>query len=435
MYRLLIVDDEPLVQIGLKSLLAQGYQGQIALSGTASNGKQALEIIEKEHPEIVIADVRMPVMDGLELLRICHERYGSVPAFIMLTAYEEFDMARQALVNGAVDYLVKIELNKENLQAALRRAMQRADEHSSASAGPSGSHTASMENLQQNFLIRLLNGNIPDEAAIKEESAALHLPLAESDRYLCVCCRMETQLSADSPQLLTLYNSSLGMTKDIILRYRPAYFISDSLQYFSILFCFQASESVADLIRQVRSALHNAHEMIHNYFNVSILSGLGTVVTTSFEIPVSFKEGSLACEQADDDHQCLLFSHIVGSNRRSGKDKMIASIKEYIDNNLSEKLQLSQVADTFGISSAYLSAIFKKSTGTGFSEYVSTRKIQKAKKMLLQGDIKIYEAADALGFESAYYFSKVFKKIDGHSPTEYIRSKSDNIEDNEQIAD
>ena len=55
--------------------------------------------------------------------------------------------------------------------------------------------------------------------------------------------------------------------------------------------------------------------------------------------------------------------------------------------------------------------------------------------MLLQGDIKIYEAADALGFESAYYFSKVFKKIDGHSPTEYIRSKSDNIEDNEQIAD
>ena len=50
--------------------------------------------------------------------------------------------------------------------------------------------------------------------------------------------------------------------------------------------------------------------------------------------------------------------------------------------------------------------------------------IDKAKEMLLSGDMKIYEVADALGFESAYYFSKVFKKVDGHSPREYIQSKS-----------
>ncbi|WP_091207109.1 helix-turn-helix domain-containing protein [Oribacterium sp. WCC10] len=61
----------------------------------------------------------------------------------------------------------------------------------------------------------------------------------------------------------------------------------------------------------------------------------------------------------------------------------------------------------------------------GFSEYVYTRKIEHAKKMLLSDDMKVYEVADALGFESAYYFSKVFKKVTGVSPREFIQAKTE----------
>jgi two-component system response regulator YesN len=118
-----------------------------------------------------------------------------------------------------------------------------------------------------------------------------------------------------------------------------------------------------------------------------------------------------------------MFSHIVGANRRSGKDKLIQTIQDYIDENLNGKLQLNEIAEAFGLSPAYLSVLFKKNTDIGFSEYVYTKKIEKAKELLLSDDMKIYEVADTLGFESAYYFSKVFKKVVGLSPREFIQSK------------
>jgi YesN/AraC family two-component response regulator len=64
-------------------------------------------------------------------------------------------------------------------------------------------------------------------------------------------------------------------------------------------------------------------------------------------------------------------------------------------------------------------------TGVGFSDYITTQRIEKAKQLLLSGDVKIYEAAEALGFESAFYFSKVFKKKEGCSPKEFIQSKTE----------
>ena len=177
----------------------------------------------------------------------------------------------------------------------------------------------------------------------------------------------------------------------------------------------------------ITEALENARTMITSYFKTTITFGIGSAVSDPLDISVSFDEARTAQSQADNAQPIRLFSHIVGSNRRSGKDKLILTIQEYIDSNLNGKLQLNEVAEVFGLSPAYLSVLFKKSTETGFAEYVYTKKIDKAKEMLLSGDMKIYEVADALGFESAYYFSKVFKKVDGHSPREYIQSKSDNL--------
>ena len=83
MLRILLADDEPLVLIGLQGMLEWEKQGY-TICGTARNGKLALEAIEREKPDIVIADVKMPVMDGLSLAHTCHEK-GPLPVFIMLT--------------------------------------------------------------------------------------------------------------------------------------------------------------------------------------------------------------------------------------------------------------------------------------------------------------------------------------------------------------
>ena len=108
MYKLLIVDDEPLVQVGLKSML-DWESLQIEICGIAGNGSEAFDLIEQHRPHLVIADIRMPVMSGLELIRKCSEEIGELPVFIMLTSYEEFDYAREALRYRVAEYLVKLE--------------------------------------------------------------------------------------------------------------------------------------------------------------------------------------------------------------------------------------------------------------------------------------------------------------------------------------
>ncbi|HIT64513.1 MAG TPA: helix-turn-helix transcriptional regulator, partial [Candidatus Ventrimonas merdavium] len=74
------------------------------------------------------------------------------------------------------------------------------------------------------------------------------------------------------------------------------------------------------------------------------------------------------------------------------------------------------------LSPNYLSALFKKTCNIGFTEYITQKKIARAKALLLEQDYKIYEVAERLGFESAFYFSKVFKKVEGISPRDFIQA-------------
>ena len=102
---------------------------------------------------------------------------------------------------------------------------------------------------------------------------------------------------------------------------------------------------------------------------------------------------------------------------------IVTNVRKYINEHVSERLSLNEVAAVFGISPNYLSQLFSKYNDTGFSEYINICKITEAKRLLEEENMKVYEAAEALGFESAFYFSKVFKRVEGVSPTEYVNGK------------
>ena len=428
MYRLLIVDDEPLVQIGLKTMLSKEHADDIEIIATASNGKEAWEIIEKEKPDIVIADIRMPVMTGLELLQKSNEKFGNVPAFIILSAYEEFDMAREALSWDAVDYLVKIELTPKTLGVALSKAIKRIEGSAPAPKRSEGGMGSSLDDLRQKFLLRLIfNSSHLGEEEIKKEAEEIGVGLGYK-KFIVVYSEIavDTAQGGIAPETLDIYTSSLNMAKEILSKYHETNrVVSVDLRHFVVIFFYAEDADTSEIMDEITEALENARTMIDGYFNSRITFGIGSAVTKTTDIAVSCDEAMTALASASEDNPVGRFDLIVGNNRRSGKDKLIQTIQEYIEDNLNGKVQLNEVAEAFGLSPAYLSVLFKKTMETGFSEYVYTKKIEKAKEMLLSGDMKIYEVADALGFESAYYFSKVFKKVDGHSPREYIRSKSD----------
>ena len=420
-YKILIVDDEPLVQIGLKTMIDRDMPA-FEIAGTASNGRDAFRLIGELSPDIVISDIKMPLMSGLELLESSRKDYGPVPVFIMLTAYEDFKMARRALSSEAVDYLVKIELSTDNLRVALDRATHRIQEHSGSQSDEKSQDGKSIDEFRQRFAIKLLNNILNDRETVMTQATENKFDLSYN-RYIVVYGTLCDTSGIKEDKLLTLYTSALEMTQDILQKYARCYGIANDMRHFTFIFFFNEDMAVADMMKEINDGVENAIEMISSYFSVALRFGIGTAVSDPMSIHTSFEEARTAQEHTDASAPVRLFSHVAGANRRSGKDKLISSIQQYIDDNLDSRLQLTEVAEYFGLSGAYLSTIFKKNTEVGFSEYIYTKKIEKAKQMLLNDDMKIYEVADALGFESAYYFSKVFKKVEGISPREWLNTK------------
>ncbi|MFE5317453.1 response regulator [Paenibacillus sp. NPDC056579] len=103
--QLLIVDDEPIIRKGL-ARMAEQYPLPSSQIHTASNGVQALEMIEENMPDIIFTDIRMPKMDGVELCKQLHERYDHIPV-VVISGYSDFEYAQKCMSYGVKHYLLK----------------------------------------------------------------------------------------------------------------------------------------------------------------------------------------------------------------------------------------------------------------------------------------------------------------------------------------
>lgn len=117
--KVLIVEDEYGIRKGIQNLIDWPANG-FSIVGEAGNGKEALDMIEAVHPHIVITDILMPIMNGVEMAKIIHTHYPSIRV-VVLSGYSDYDYVRTAFQYGAVDYILKPMLNKENLLALLQK--------------------------------------------------------------------------------------------------------------------------------------------------------------------------------------------------------------------------------------------------------------------------------------------------------------------------
>ncbi|MHA7964123.1 response regulator [Paenibacillus sp. CAU 1782] len=115
--------------------------------------------------------------------------------------------------------------------------------------------------------------------------------------------------------------------------------------------------------------------------------------------------------------------HLLSSRRNTYKEQVVKNVQDYIKRNLDHKLSLNQVADVFNFSPNYLSHLFSKIAKVNYVEYITEIKIAAAKDMMLRGEGRVYEISQKLGYESSFYFSKVFKKVEGVSPREFMGLK------------
>ncbi|AWB45540.1 DNA-binding response regulator [Paenibacillus sp. CAA11] len=125
MIKVMIVDDEPKLRQGLQTLIPWESLG-LTVTATAANGEEAIEVIDKEPPDILVVDIRMPLMDGLQLIQYLTSN-GLQSQFIILSGYADFEYAKQAIKYGAAGYLLK-PVDIKEMTSTLKRVCERIEE-------------------------------------------------------------------------------------------------------------------------------------------------------------------------------------------------------------------------------------------------------------------------------------------------------------------
>ena len=296
MYKILIVDDEPLAVVGIRSMI-ESLNMDLQVIDTAGNGEDALKSMEKEMPDIILTDIKMPVMDGLEYIRTCRDRYGhNKPVFIMLTSYEDFRMAKQAITYNAMEYLVKVELTEEMLRDTMERVIEQfgpSDDNAGESAATGSSF---LYRMRDKFMISLLHDLFESEDQFRLQARDLGLVFDHAQYICCYGEMLSSQLSSLSyAQHSSLFSGCVSMMTNLVERSVPCHMITLDSSHFAMILCDTDKLSdPADLLDRVFTS-------VHNYYNISVRCGIGIAVSSPLSICDSFQFARSAFRRCSDD--------------------------------------------------------------------------------------------------------------------------------------
>ena len=386
MYNILIVDDEPIVKIALRSILPWEEYG-FFICGTAGNGLEALSLIEKQHPDVIITDLKMPGMDGLELIHTLKEK--NYPGEILvLSNYEDFDSVRSALLLGAADYLLKIKIQADTLLACLNKTTEKLQKKAGEKS-PVPEETIS-ENRNR-LLLSFFQGD-SSLASFIQENRETKLGFMEKSCAICYVT-FEKFLSNDA------FSISANLLRDMILdavqgALQPYILV---LNDYSALVVFSQRELTVSQIKveQLVKKLYNRFTMYQ-----------------SFAPDMPYQENLKNYEEARKIYQSF---HQNEGHYKNDVAKTIA----YIEENYMHRLTLASISANVNLSSSYLCRVFKSEVGISITSYLNNLRIRKAATLIKEQALSLKEISAMVGIDDQLYFSRLFKKCMGISPSEY----------------
>lgn len=526
---ILIVDDEVLVRTKLKSLIEieiPQIQQEIEfnLCGEASNGAEALEKIEKLYPDLIISDMKMPVMDGLTLCRICREKYPEC-AFLVLSNYDDFSYVKETLLLGAGEYLLKHSLDAKNLLLALEKIYkeERIGEKECSATGIAALKEDAVRNLlggvytherQVGLDIRNLDMNISIHRVVpvmmwireyedgefkmnntlsfsvknivneiladQKNGIICH---ANREKYAILLGYEEIRSEQKIRELLLFslnrirfcMNHFLGMSVSFIVgRIQPSV-LTVGEEYHILETEFQNSfyqendvwisememnktrkkeeiifstEDEKNLIYELTSGnqenakvllesildrieKNKPSETIYKMLLVRILDCLKKAAEQSAIKADDLFQGEVLEEKIlklqsfhkikkDLDQICTIFFEEKNKKIQVSSGYMQKAVA-YIHQHFRENISQTEVAEHVGISSVYLSVLFKNEMEENFPSYLKSVRLKEAERLIEKGNTNLKEVADESGFKDYVYFLKCFKKQYSCTPKEFIK--------------
>jgi len=510
--RVLIVDDELLVRQGIKHLLNWEHEG-FQIVGEASNGKEALELIERMEPHIVITDIVMPVMGGEELTRAVKARFPEIEV-IILSSFGEFDYVRSTFQSGVVDYILKPKLEAVQLLEILKRTARKIPSLKLVESNDDGSISIKLviDKLISGYEVdaessviaeafphssfcllgadlKQLPGKSKDQHAssqwLDEITAALdagleqavyfpvptepgiaavlvNLDKSEMDRLTGIARKLAASSREQLPEIGWTIGEAFTDLRQLGTNYKDSFLKINAYRYFlpasTPLIVHSELPAAADeelkfnmnrftelmSRRQFEEAFDELRQYVHRSSTqyktdvYAFKSFLGNII---FNITIMLARHDMEMKKLEEAKYAYFKSiseskHVSGamslletfiseanavieSKRTAGGNPNMALLLEYIRQHYAEPLSLTEIAKHFHFNPSYLSSYFASHNTEGFSEYLNKIRVEKAAELLQQETASISEISGMVGYSDHSYFTKVFKKLTGLSPSHY----------------
>jgi len=450
MIRILVADDEELERRAMIRILNSIPSNEIPDVMEASNGIEALDILQSQKVDIVFLDIHMPGVDGLKVSEKL-SFLSNPPVIIMVTAYDYFSYARQALRYGVIEYLLKPASTAEVHNAlflALREIKARkAEEERQAEAKRV---TAGLKDFLQSKVCASLSENTMDTEIIRQ----LVKLETGSETWLCIAI-VAGMKKFSSDDVLSLASCEFQRTFPVLAekfllsdiglaKANPMLFISprglrmeamadeqmpDPIINVLIIIPHEIQKEEGNKIFQelflYRYSEHFEDQSIGRFLCRCRDAGaktlrIGISAADYRSASIALRMATTAFNLSSVERPIIVLNPIQTDEPKAKDTHKIASLALlWIEDHFMENIGLKDLAKAINISPSHLSRLLMKETGISFGEILSRIRIARAKSLLLNG-ISVKVTSFLVGFRDQSYFTKVFTKIEGISPSRYI---------------
>lgn len=288
MLKVIITDDEVQILKGLRMKVNWEEEG-FQIVGEASNGQDTLELLQTIDVDVVITDIRMPIMDGIELAKRCQEEFPNIKV-IVLSGYSEFDYVRRAMQEGVKDYLLK-PVDPDELLEILHKVSKEIEEEKRIeieSARIRWLANSRLQEVQEQFLLYLVRDEWLEIPMIQERLKQIQLEDLGKYNIKVQFLTVEVRGSENNPDLLKERWISFQMLCKEIAKNRLGTYCFYNPNYGNVIHFLNTINS--EYPHSTQSLINDIQKNVKSYLNLETVIGVGSVVTGLRE----FKNGYIA---------------------------------------------------------------------------------------------------------------------------------------------
>lgn len=455
MYKLLAAEDEEYSRSFLCNHLKEKFNGILEII-EVSDGKDALDIIKKKGADILMTDIRMPFVSGVELVEYIKKHNLGIIS-VLISGYEEFEYAKRGIEAGIRQYFVK-PFDFSVLDELIMDFLRELDAKHIKRPQFIGNESAEIEE----FFLNLVYGDAESKEETEKSALSLHIPFPLNKTP---CDIIELSLEGYDDFL----GKKWGYTKDSLntaidnlvsgfIDSAYIYCIRKENGFFEYLIFRTNDEkinydNIADRINNILklpikvlrkdSGFSDLYELIGSK-NKEVNVKEKALITSSYISEKKYDEAKRiikSVKMSGNDNALAYFKLLnyggsfdvseedilsdiinnIQSGSNSKKDIMEKAVS-YIKKNYNKNISREDAARVVFFSPAYFARNFKQYTGKTYNDYLLEVRMEKAKEMLKENKYKIYEIAEKVGYENTKYFFRVFKLYTGYTPKDYIQN-------------